>query len=73
MWSNEQQSRLPFGQLAIASQEWRLLNFDIVKPLLKSNGDRVGETNFVFGVAGSVVFASGYLAMAWSKVSYRAS
>ena len=44
-----------------------------MKPLSKSNGGRVGEPNFVFGVAGSVVFASGYLAMAWSKVLYRAS
>ena len=43
-----QQSRLPFRWSAIVSQEGKLINFDIVNPLLKSNGGRGRMSNFVF-------------------------
>ena len=43
-----QQSRLPFRRSAIVSQEGKLINFDIVNPLSKSNGGRERMSNFVF-------------------------
>ena len=42
-----QQSRLPFRRPAIVSQEGKLINFDIVNPLSKSNGGR--GRMFTFG------------------------
>ena len=54
-----QQSKLLFRQSAIISQERKLTSFDIVNPLLTSNGDRGRMSNFVFWGAGSVLFVSG--------------
>ena len=68
MWPNEQQSRLPFRRFVIVSQDGRLSKFDIVNPLSKSNRGRDRRPTFVFWVAGSVLFVSGWVAMAWSKV-----
>ena len=59
-----QQSRLPFRRSAIASQEGKLINFDIVNPLSKINGGRGRMSNFIFGGAGSALFVSGWVAMA---------
>ena len=72
-WPYGQQSRLPFRQSVIISQEGRLINFDIVKSLSKSNGGRGRMPNFVIWRAGSVLFVSGWVVMAWSRVLYRAS
>ena len=68
-----QQNRLPFWQSVIVSQKGKLINFDIVDPLSKNNGGRGRMSNFVFWGAGSVLFVSGWVAMAWSKVLFRAS
>ena len=72
-WLNGQQSRLPFRRSVIISRESRLFNFDIVNLLWKSNGGRGRRGNFVFSVIESVLFVSGWVAMAWSKVLFRAS
>ena len=63
----------PFRRSTIVSQEAKFINFDIVNPLSKSNGGRGRMSNFVFWGAGSVLFVSGWVAMAWSKVLFRAS
>ena len=68
-----QQSRLLFRQSMFVSQEGRFINFDIVKPLWKSNGVRGRMPNLVFWRAGNVLFVNGWVAMAWSKVLLRAS
>ena len=68
-----QQSRLPFLRSMIVSQEGKLINFDIVNPLSKSNRGRGRMSNFVFWRVGSVLFVSGWVTMAWSKVLFRAS
>ena len=72
-WPNEQQSRLPLRRSVIVSQEGRLFKFGIVKPLSKSYEGRCKRPNFVFWVAGSVLFVSRWVVMAWSNVWYRAS
>ena len=57
----------------IVSREGRFFNFDIVNPLWKSNGGRGRRPNFVFFVVGSVLFVSSWVAMARSKVLFKAS
>ena len=52
---------------------YQFINFDIVNPFSKSNGGRGRMSDFIFGGAGSVLFVSGWVAMAWSKVLFRAS
>ena len=63
----------PIPRSAIASQERKLINFDNVNPLPKSNVGRGRMSNFVFWSAESVLFFREWVAMAWSKVLFRAS
>ena len=70
---NEQQSRLLFWRSVIVSQEGRYFKSDIVKPPSKSNRGRGRRPNFVFWVAGSVLFVSRWVVMAWSNALCRAS
>ena len=44
-WPNGQQSTIPFQRSKIVFREGRLINFDIVNPLSKSNE---GETEDLF-------------------------
>ena len=71
-WPYGQQSKVPFQRSAIVSQEGRIFNFDIIKPLSKSNGGGGRMPDFVFGRAGNLLFVSGWVTMAWSKVLFRA-
>ena len=57
----------PIWQYMTVSQEGKLINFDIVNPLLKINGGRGRMYNFVFWKTGSVLFASEWVAIAWRK------
>ena len=68
-----QQSRLPFQRSTIVSQEGKLINFDIVNPLAKSNAGRGRMSNFVFWGAGSPLFVNGWRWWQWHEVLFWAS
>ena len=72
-WPNGQQSRLPFRRSVIVTPKQQLFNFDIVNPSSKSNAGGARRPNFVFWVVRSVLFVSEWVAMAWSKVLFKAS
>ena len=55
----------------IVFREERLFTFDVMNSLSKSNGGRERRPNFVFCMVVSVLFVSGWVVMAWSKILFR--
>ena len=62
--------QVPIRRYVTVSQEAKLFNCDIVNPRPKGDRGRCSMCVFVFWRAGSVVCASEWVAIAWSKVLF---